>query len=85
MPINAELSFADGTEPFPNAHVFYVEYVDALNEPFAVTVGLTTTDAVDPHALLGARVTLSLQGEPWLNKISGVIVAFRQRSAPAIP
>jgi type VI secretion system secreted protein VgrG len=72
----------DDAEPFADLRIHRVEYIDELNQPFSLTIGLTTTDpGVDPRSLLGREATLTLEGEPWLGEIRGLVRACRQRTA----
>ncbi len=82
MPTNAQLYFEDALEPIADVRVHRLEYLDALNQPFLLTLGLTSTDpSVDPAQVLGKRAVVDLEGEPWLARMAGTVVAFRQRTA----
>lgn len=80
------LSFTSGPDPFPSLRVHRVELVDALNEPFTLTVEITSTDpAVDPRAVVGREARLALEGEPFLPELRGLVKRCRQRTSVALP
>lgn len=82
MPTNVQLQFEDTSEPIAGVRVHRLEYIDSLNQPFSLTLGLTSSDpSVEPAQVLGKRVIVDLEGEPWLSRMGGIVVAFRQRTA----
>jgi len=84
VPTNVHLRFDDASEPIADLRVHRLDYADALNQPFLLTLGLTSTDAaVDPKQVLGKQVVVELEGEPWLTQLKGIVVGFRQRTALA--
>lgn len=82
MSGTVHLSFPAGVEPFANVRVYRVELVDTVNEPFSLTVELTSTDpAVDPRGVVGQEAVLTLDGEPFLTSLRGIVKRCRQRSS----
>jgi uncharacterized protein involved in type VI secretion and phage assembly len=82
MTTNVQLLFADGSSPILDPAVFYLRYEDALNEPFALTLRLTSPDpAIVPSSVVGGRVVVELVGEPWLQRIPGIVASFLQKTA----
>ncbi len=77
------LRFDDGgPQPFSTIRVHSAEYIDEINEPYSLTLGITSTDpSVDPREVVGRDVTVVFEGEPWLGEIRGLVGACRQRSA----
>ena len=82
MTIHVQLGFDDASEPIAELRVHRFEYNAALNQPFLVTLGVTSTDsAVESKLVLGKQVHIVLEGEPWLRHLRGIVAGFCQRTA----
>lgn len=74
-----------GSQPFADLRIHRAEYIDELNEPFSLRLGVLSTDpSVDPREVVGRDVTVRLEGEPWLPEIRGLVRSCRQRTALAL-
>lgn len=83
MPTNAQLHLEDATEPIVDVRVHRLECLDALNQPFLFTLGLTSTDlSIEPAQVLGMRAVVDLEG---VLAVGCVDVALRRRAAVAGP
>lgn len=77
-----QVRFEDGSEPIADLRVHRLDHVDSLNQPFTLTLGITSIDtAVEPRQVLGKQVVVELVGEPCLSHLRGVVAGFRQRTA----
>jgi type VI secretion system secreted protein VgrG len=82
MPTTLALHFPDSADPsgpFIGSIVHRAQISAALGALFDITLLVHSTDAaIDPHAVVGARAELWLEGEPHLDRIPGVVRAMRQ-------
>ncbi|WP_434046963.1 MULTISPECIES: type VI secretion system Vgr family protein [Sorangium] len=80
MAIDVSLTFpGSGVTGF---EVHQIDYRDALNELFELTLDVTTTDPeVDLSGVVGEEIVVELKGEPFLKKVRGVVRRVRQLSA----
>lgn len=82
MPTHVQVRFEDGSELVTDLRVHRLEYVDGLNQPFLLTLGITSPNAhVDPKQVLGKHIVVTFEGEPWLHQVRGVVASFGQRTA----
>ncbi|AUX41465.1 uncharacterized protein SOCE26_028780 [Sorangium cellulosum] len=80
MAIDVSLTFPNsGVTGF---EVHQVDYRDALNELFELTLDVTSTDAeVDLSGVVGEEIVVELSDEPFLKKVRGIVRRVRQLSA----
>ncbi|MGK3995276.1 type VI secretion system Vgr family protein [Sorangium sp. So ce1024] len=80
MAIDVSLTFpGSGVTGF---EVHQLDYRDALNELFELTLDVTSTDPeVDLSGVVGEDIVVDLKGEPFLKKVHGIVRRVRQLSA----
>ncbi|WP_437758787.1 type VI secretion system Vgr family protein [Sorangium sp. So ce1389] len=80
MAIDVSLTFpGSGVTGF---EVHQIEYRDALNELFEVTLDVMSTDPeVDLSSVVGEEIVVELNTEPYLKRVRGIVRRVRQVSA----
>ncbi|WP_437736671.1 type VI secretion system Vgr family protein [Sorangium sp. So ce1335] len=80
MAIDVSLTFpGSGVTGF---EVHQIDYRDALNELFELTLDVTSTDPeVDLSGVVGEEIVVELKGEPFLKRVQGIVRRVRQLSA----
>ncbi|MGK3981779.1 type VI secretion system tip protein TssI/VgrG [Sorangium sp. So ce136] len=80
MAIDVSLTFpGSGVTGF---EVHQIEYRDALNELFELTLDVMSTDPeVDLSSVVGEEIVVELNTEPFLKKVRGIVRRVRQVSA----
>ncbi|WP_438019657.1 type VI secretion system tip protein TssI/VgrG [Sorangium sp. So ce315] len=80
MAIDVSLTFpGSGVTGF---EIHQLDYRDALNELFELTLDVTSTDPeVDLSSVVGEDIVVELKGEPFLRKVHGIVRRVRQLSA----
>ncbi|MGK3964768.1 type VI secretion system Vgr family protein [Sorangium sp. So ce118] len=80
MAIDVSLTFpGSGVTGF---EVHQIEYRDALNELFELTLDVMSTDPeVDLSSVVGEEIVVELNTEPFLKKVRGIVRRVRQLSA----
>ncbi|KYG05659.1 hypothetical protein BE21_39330 [Sorangium cellulosum] len=80
MAIDVRLTFPrSGVTGF---EVHQLDYRDALNELFDLTLDVVSTDPeVDLSSVVGEEIVIELDGEPLLKKVHGIVRRVRQLSA----
>ncbi|WP_437817908.1 type VI secretion system Vgr family protein [Sorangium sp. So ce1078] len=80
MAIDVRLTFPrSGVTGF---EVHQIDYRDALNELFELTLDVVSTDPeVDLSSVVGEEIVVELDGEPFLKKVHGIVRRARQLSA----
>ncbi|WP_437579851.1 type VI secretion system Vgr family protein [Sorangium sp. So ce887] len=80
MAIDVRLTFP--TSGVTGFEVHQLDYRDALNELFELTLDVVTTDPeVDLSSVVGEEIVVELDGEPFLKKVHGIVRRVRQLSA----
>ena len=73
------LSFADGSEPFSGALIHRVYIRASIASPYEATLLVHSTDpAVDPHTVIGLQAELVIAGEPYVDRVPGIVRSVRQ-------
>lgn len=80
MAIDVRLTFPrSGVTGF---EIHQLDYRDALNELFELTLDVTSTDPeVDLSGVVGEDIVVELKGEPFLKEVRGIVRRVRQLSA----
>ncbi|XXX80527.1 type VI secretion system tip protein TssI/VgrG [Sorangium sp. So ce134] len=80
MAIDVRLTFpSSGVTGF---EVRQLDYRDALNELFELTLDVVSTDPeVDLSSVVGEEIVVELDSEPFLKKVHGIVRRVRQLSA----
>ncbi|WP_437717515.1 type VI secretion system tip protein TssI/VgrG [Sorangium sp. So ce448] len=80
MAIDVSLTFPrSGVTGF---EVHQIEYRDALNELFELTLDVVSTDPeIDLSSVVGEEIVVELSTEPFLKKVHGIVRRVRQVSA----
>ncbi|WP_437649638.1 type VI secretion system Vgr family protein [Sorangium sp. So ce362] len=80
MAIDVRLTFP--TSGVTGFEVHQLDYRDALNDLFELTLDVVTTDPeVDLSSVVGEEIVVELDGEPFLKKVHGIVRRVRQLSA----
>ncbi|XXY21031.1 type VI secretion system tip protein TssI/VgrG [Sorangium sp. So ce216] len=80
MAIDVSLTFPGSG--VTGLEVHQIEYRDALNELFELTLDVMSTDPeVDLSSVVGEEIVVELNTEPFLKKVRGIVRRVRQLSA----
>ncbi|WP_437309841.1 type VI secretion system Vgr family protein [Sorangium sp. So ce388] len=80
MAIDVSLTFPGSR--VTGFEVHQIEYRDALNELFELTLDVMSTDPeVDLSSVVGEEIVVELNTEPFLKKVHGIVRRVRQLSA----